>query len=133
LDSVRGAAKARHAGAYVQTNLPQSDSALSMERFVELSGSRSPHESSTAARVPAARARGSKRAMVDAAYERTECRIGWSRVSKLLAALVVGDKLPWKLDRDGQPKWLIVVEVVDSTSCLVRYPDGKTEFLVDSE
>ena len=71
--------------------------------------------------------------MVDAAYERMERRIGWSRVSKLLAPLVVGDRLPWKLDRDGQPRWLIVVEVIDPTSYLVRYPDGKTEILVDSE
>jgi hypothetical protein len=39
----------------------------------------------------------------------------------------------WKLDRDGLPQWLIVVEVIDPTSYLVRYPDGKTEILVDSE
>ena len=54
-------------------------------------------------------------------------------MSKLLAPLAVGDQLPWKLDRDGQPQWLVVVEVINSTSYLVRYPDGKTEILVDSE
>jgi hypothetical protein len=59
--------------------------------------------------------------------------MGCSHVSKLLAPLAVGDQLPWKLDRDGQPQWLIVVEVINSTSYLVRYPDGKTEILVDSE
>jgi len=54
-------------------------------------------------------------------------------MSKLLAPLAVCDQLPWKLDRDGRPQWLIVVEVINSTSNRVRYPDGKTEILVDSE
>jgi hypothetical protein len=71
--------------------------------------------------------------MVDAAHEQVERRNGRSRVSKLLAPLAVGDRLPCKLDRDGQPQWLIVVEVIDPTSYLVRYPDGKTEILVDLE
>ena len=34
---------------------------------------------------------------------------------------------------DGEPQWLVVVEVIKPTSYLVRYPDGKTEILVDSE
>jgi hypothetical protein len=56
-----------------------------------------------------------------------------SHVSKLLAPLAVGDRLPWKLDREGRPQWLVVVDVLSATSYLVRYPDGKTEILVDSE
>lgn len=56
-----------------------------------------------------------------------------SHVSKLLAPLAVGDRLPWKLDREGRPRWLVVVEVISATSYLVQYPDGKTEILVDSE
>jgi hypothetical protein len=50
-----------------------------------------------------------------------------------LAPLKVGDRLPWKLDRDGEPQWLTVIEVVSSVSYVVRYPDGTSEFLVDSE
>jgi hypothetical protein len=53
--------------------------------------------------------------------------------SALLAPLHVGDRLPWKLDRRGEPQWLTVVAVVNDMSCLVRYPDGKTQLLVDSE
>ena len=56
-----------------------------------------------------------------------------SRVSKLLAPLAVGDRLPWKLDREGRPQWLVVVDVLSATSYLVQYPDGTTEVLVDSE
>jgi hypothetical protein len=56
-----------------------------------------------------------------------------SLASKLLAPLAVGDRLPWKLDRDGEPQWLIVDEVMSPTSYLVRFPDGQTEILVDSE
>jgi hypothetical protein len=52
--------------------------------------------------------------------------------SRLLAPLAVGDRLPWKLDREGEPQWLVVVDVLSSTSYLVRYPDGSTETLVDS-
>jgi hypothetical protein len=54
-------------------------------------------------------------------------------MSKLLASLAVGDRLPWRLDREGRPLWLVVVEVISATSYLVQYPDGKTEILVDSE
>jgi hypothetical protein len=53
--------------------------------------------------------------------------------SSLLAPLSVGGRLPWKLDHDGEPQWLVVVDVLGSTSYLVRYPDGSTETLVDSE
>ena len=50
-----------------------------------------------------------------------------------LAPLHIGDRLPWKLDRRGEPQWLTVVEVVNDVSYLVRYPGGKTQLLVDSE
>ena len=53
--------------------------------------------------------------------------------SSLLAPLAVGDRLPWKLDHEGEPQWLVVVDVLSSTSYLVRYPDGSTETFVDSE
>ena len=53
--------------------------------------------------------------------------------SRLLAPLVVGDRLPWRLTRDGDAEWLIVVEVIDDSSYRVRYPDGSTGILVDSE
>jgi hypothetical protein len=53
--------------------------------------------------------------------------------TSLLAPLEVGDRLPWKLDRDGEPQWLTVIGVVSSVSYVVRYPDGTNEFLVDSE
>lgn len=54
-------------------------------------------------------------------------------VTSLLAKLAVGDRLPWKLGDDGEPLWLIVAEVLSPTSYLVRYPDGSTEILIDSE
>ena len=54
-------------------------------------------------------------------------------VTSLLAKLEVGDCLPWKLGDDGEPLWLIVAEVLSPTSYLVRYPDGTTEILIDSE
>jgi hypothetical protein len=54
-------------------------------------------------------------------------------MTRLLAPLEVGDKLPWRLGADGEPQWLIVIEVVSDVSYLVRYPDGATELLVDSE
>jgi hypothetical protein len=56
-----------------------------------------------------------------------------SHESKLLAPLAIGDRLPWKLDREGRPRWLVVVDVISATSYLVEYPDGTTEILVDSE
>jgi hypothetical protein len=52
---------------------------------------------------------------------------------RLLAPLAVGDRLPWRLARDGEPQWLIVIEVIDDSSYRVRYPDGTTRILVDSE
>ncbi len=54
-------------------------------------------------------------------------------VEPLLSPLSVGDELPWRLDESGQPQWLKVLEVLSSTSYLVRYPDGTTEILTDSE
>jgi hypothetical protein len=53
--------------------------------------------------------------------------------TSLLAPLSVGDRLPWKLDHDGEPQWLVVIDVLSSTSYLVRYPDGSTETLANSE
>lgn len=49
-----------------------------------------------------------------------------------LASLDVGDRLRWKLDRNGEPRWLTIVEVLSETSYLVRYPDGTLEALTDS-
>ena len=54
-------------------------------------------------------------------------------MTRLLAPLKVGDKLPWRLDADGEPQWLTVIEVVSDVSYLVRYPDGTLELLVDAE
>jgi hypothetical protein len=54
-------------------------------------------------------------------------------VTTLLTPLEVGDQLPWRLDCNGEPQWLTVIEVVSSVSYIVRYPDGTTELLVDSE
>jgi hypothetical protein len=51
----------------------------------------------------------------------------------LLAPLQAGDRLPWKLNRDGEPQWLTVIEVVSDMSYMVCYPDGMTELLVDSD
>jgi len=53
--------------------------------------------------------------------------------ARLLAPLDVGDRLPWKLDRNREPQWLTVIEVVSDVSYMIRYPDGTTELLVDSE
>jgi hypothetical protein len=50
-----------------------------------------------------------------------------------LAPLQVGDRLPWKLERDGEPQWLTVIEIPSDTSYIVRYPDGATELVVDFE
>jgi hypothetical protein len=58
-----------------------------------------------------------------------ESRAGGS----LLAPLQAGDRLPWKLNRDGEPQWLTVIEVVSDMSYMVCYPDGMTELLVDSD
>jgi hypothetical protein len=52
---------------------------------------------------------------------------------RLLAPLVIGDRLPSRLARDGESEWLIVVEVIDDSSYRVRYPDGTTGILVDPE
>lgn len=59
--------------------------------------------------------------------------LGPDTEERLLAPLHVGDRLPWKLDRHGEPLWLTVIEVASDTSYVVRYPDGTTELLVDSE
>jgi hypothetical protein len=59
--------------------------------------------------------------------------IGTGKNSKLLAPLAVGDKLPWRLRRDGEPEWLVVVQVIDDSRYRVRHPDGTTSVLVDSE
>ena len=53
--------------------------------------------------------------------------------TRLLAPLAVGDELPWRLTPDGKPRWLIVTEVIDDSSYRLRYPDGTTRILVDSE
>jgi hypothetical protein len=54
-------------------------------------------------------------------------------MSRLLAPLRVGDQIPWRLDSNGEPQWLTVIEVVSTVSYVVCYPDGTTEMLVDSE
>jgi hypothetical protein len=54
-------------------------------------------------------------------------------MTNLLARLKLGDQIPWKLDRNGDPQWLTVIEVVSDTSYSVRYPDGTVETLTDSE
>ena len=59
--------------------------------------------------------------------------IGKGKSAKLLAPLAVGDKLPWRLRRDGEPEWLVVVAVIDGSRYRVRYPDGTTSVLVDSD
>ena len=51
----------------------------------------------------------------------------------LLAKLMVGDRLPWRLDEAGNPTWLSVTEVRGPAGYVVRYPDGRTEVLTDSE
>jgi hypothetical protein len=55
-----------------------------------------------------------------------------SRTSPLLVPLAVGDALPWKLTREGDPQWLVVIEVIGTDRYVVRYPDGATGVLVDS-
>jgi len=54
-------------------------------------------------------------------------------MTRRLAPLKVGDTLPWRLDADGEPQWLTVIEVVSDVSYVVRYPDGTIELLVDCE
>lgn len=54
-------------------------------------------------------------------------------MTRLLAPLKVGDKIPWRLGVDGEPRWLTVTEVVGDVSYVVRYPDGTIELLVDSD
>jgi hypothetical protein len=54
-------------------------------------------------------------------------------MSRLLAPLRVGDQIPWRLDSNGEPQWLTVIEVVNSVTYIVRYPDGTIGALVDSE
>jgi hypothetical protein len=50
-----------------------------------------------------------------------------------LAPLRIGDRLPWKLDRHGEPQWLTVIEIANDVSYTFRYPDDTTEVLLDSE
>jgi hypothetical protein len=45
----------------------------------------------------------------------------------------VGDRLPWKIDEDGEPQWVVIIGAITPRSYLVRYPDRRTEILVDSE
>jgi hypothetical protein len=58
---------------------------------------------------------------------------GGKQMTGLLAPLNLGDRIPWKLDSNGEPQWLTVTEVIDETSYAVRYPDGTVEILTDSE
>lgn len=58
---------------------------------------------------------------------------GVVKTPKALAPLAVGDQLPWRLTRDGESQWLVVTEVIDASSYRVRYPNGTTGLLVDSE
>ena len=51
--------------------------------------------------------------------------------ASLLAPLTVGDRLPWKLDHEDEPQWLVVVDVLSPTSYVVRYPDDSLGALVD--
>ncbi len=55
-----------------------------------------------------------------------------SQTRSLLAPLAVGDELLWKLSREGQPQWLVVIEVIGADRYVVQYPDGATGVLVDS-
>jgi hypothetical protein len=54
-------------------------------------------------------------------------------MSTHLGQLKVGDRIPWRLDRNGEPQWLTVTEVLSDTSYLVRYPDGSLQTLIDTE
>ncbi len=56
-----------------------------------------------------------------------------SDASALLAPLRVGDRLPWKLDRSGEPQWLTVIAITGAGEYVVRYPSGKTETLRDAD
>lgn len=59
--------------------------------------------------------------------------LGGQEGPKLLATLGVGDRLPWRLGRDGEPQWLVVVDVTGASRYRVRYPDGTVGEIVDSE
>jgi hypothetical protein len=50
-----------------------------------------------------------------------------------LAALSVGDQIPWKLDASGEPQWLTVVAVEGPGVYLVCDPSGNVERLTDTE
>ena len=41
-------------------------------------------------------------------------------MTRLLTLLNVGDELPWRLDADGEPQWLTVIEVTSDVSDVVR-------------
>jgi hypothetical protein len=45
-----------------------------------------------------------------------------SLTGSLLAPLAAGDKLPWKLATDGQPQWLVVIDVMGPDRYVVLYP-----------
>jgi hypothetical protein len=59
--------------------------------------------------------------------------LGNQEAPKLLATLGVGDRLPWRLARDGEPRWPVVVEVTGASRYRGRYPDGTVGEIVDSE
>jgi hypothetical protein len=59
--------------------------------------------------------------------------IAGAETPELLAPLAIGDELPWRRRWDGELQWLVVVELIDGSSCRVRYPNGTTGVLVDSE
>jgi hypothetical protein len=44
------------------------------------------------------------------------CSSTCDAMTSLLAPLDRGDRLPWRLDGNGEPLWLIVAEVISSTS-----------------
>ena len=52
---------------------------------------------------------------------------------RLLAPLSAGGRIPWKLSRYGEPLWLTVTEVLGEDRYIVRYPDGTSGVLTDSE
>lgn len=54
-------------------------------------------------------------------------------MSQRLARLDVGSEIPYKLDTDGAPQWLLVTKILSEASCEVRYPDGSLQVLKDSE
>jgi hypothetical protein len=51
----------------------------------------------------------------------------------LLSPLEIGNQIPWKLDHNGEALWLTVTAVLGPGSYAVRYPDGSTGTLTDSE